>query len=174
MKQILFLSLILIFCCGLQVDAMFQSDKIRPKDKAFNAIVALMFMDGYAKFCDTRQSDVDKWVQNNTLLTDKFKSAYNKIMDDAYLADPELGLDFDPIFDAQDYPEKGFKVLKYDSASGYVTLCGKNWREFVVTVKVVFQNNRWLVDGAGIINIPKDKQRVSLYNKLRIEQKLST
>jgi hypothetical protein len=155
----------MIFCCDLQVEAMFHSDNIKPKDKAFNAIVALRFMDGYAKFCNSHQRNVDHWVKCNTLLTERFKSAYKKMIDDAYRADPEVGLDFDPIFDAQDYPEKGFKVLKYDSASGYVTLCGKNWREFVVTVKVVFQNNRWLVDGAGIINIPKDKQRVSRYNK---------
>jgi len=150
----------MIFCFELQIDAMFQSNKIKQKDKSFNANVALKFMDSYVKFCNNRQTDEGNWVKNNKLLTDRFKSTYKKIMDDANKADPELGLDFDPIFDAQDYPDKGFKIIKYDSASGFVILCGKDWKEFTVTVKVVFQNNKWLVDGVGIINIPKDKQRI--------------
>jgi len=151
----------MVFCCDLQVDASFQPGTINQKGRFVHADVALQFMDNYAKLYDNQQKDVDSWIKDNTLLTTRFKSTYKKIMDDAYKADPELGLDFDPIFDAQDYPDKGFKVLKYNRASGYVTLCGKDWEAFTVIVKVVFQNNRWLVDGAGIINIPKDKQRDS-------------
>ncbi len=160
MKQFIYLSLIMIFCCDLQIMSQ-PADKKSQNMKTANAYVALKFMDSYKKFCDmrTEKADVDKWIENNTLLTDRFKSTYKKILTDAYKEEPEVGLDFDPIFDAQAYPDKGFKILKYDSASGYVTLGGIDWEVYSVTVKIVFQNNKWLVDGAGIINIPKDKQR---------------
>jgi hypothetical protein len=35
---------------------------------------------------------------------------------------------------------------------------GKDWKEFILVLKVVSQNDKWLVDGAGIINIPTDKR----------------
>ncbi len=159
MKQLIYLSLMMIFCCGLQV--MSQLDKISQNKQTSNADVALRFMTDYKKICDSRkeQVDMDKWIKNNLLLTDKFKSTYKMILADAYKTEPEVGLDFDPIFNGQDYPDKGFKITKYDSASGFVTLVGIDWKEYFVTVKIVYLNNKWLVDGAGIINIPKDKQR---------------
>lgn len=116
-------------------------------------------MYNFQSYSRKEQVDVDKWINNSTLLTDKFKSSYNKILADAYKDEPEVGLDFDPIFNGQDYPDKGFKITKYDSASGFVTLVGIDWKDFIVTVKIVFLKNKWLVDGAGIINIPEDKQR---------------
>jgi hypothetical protein len=140
---------------------MAQSDKNIQNKETSNADVALMFMNSYKNFLDSLQTraSIDKWVINNSLLTDKFKVSYKNILDDAYKVEPKVGLDFDPIFDAQDYPDKGFKVIKYDSASGYITLGGVDWKEFTVSVKTIFQNNKCLIDGAGIINIPKDKQR---------------
>lgn len=68
-----------------------------------------------------------------------------------------MGLDFDPIFDAQDFPDEGFIILSHDS-SGYVTLQGKDWPEFTVVAKVAWENNTWLVDGTGVINIPEEKR----------------
>ena len=152
----------MIFCCDLQI--MSQPDKNSQNKQTSNADVALRFMNNYKKICDSRYElkDIDKWLHDNPLLTVNFKSKYKKIMDDAHKEDPELGLDFDPIFDAQYYPDKGFELLKYDSISGYVTLRGKEiYNKFTVTVKIVLQNNKWLVDGAGIINIPKDKRRIN-------------
>jgi hypothetical protein len=80
----------MIFCCDLQADTMFQSDKIHPKDKTFNANVALMFIDDYAKFCNSCQKNADHWIKCNKLLSDRFKSAYKKMIDDAYNADPSI------------------------------------------------------------------------------------
>lgn len=135
---------------------MSQSDSC-----TFNPHIAVEFMNSYKKICDKNfdQTAIDKWVMNNAFLTDRFKITYKRILDNAAKEDPILGLDFDPIFNAQYYPDKGFKILRYDRSSGYVKLCGIDRTDFIVTVKVVFQNNKWLIDGAGIINIPKNKQR---------------
>jgi hypothetical protein len=79
-------------------------------------------------------------------------------LDSAQKKDPELGLDSDPVFDAQDFPEKGFSILKVDTLSQYVTVVGNDWKEFELVLKVERENNKWLVDGAGVINIPDDKR----------------
>lgn len=123
--------------------------------------VALQFINDYAAFCEpgSKQKLSDKnWIQHNPLLTKNFKDRYKAILDSAKLIDPELGLGFDPIFDAQDFPDKGFSILKTDAPGNYVTVVGTDWKEFELVLKLAFINNKWLVDGAGIINIPKDKQ----------------
>jgi len=69
-----------------------------------------------------------------------------------------MGLGADPIFDAQDYPSKGFELESIDETTNYLTMKGKDWSEFKLTMKVVEENGKWLVDGCGIVNIPKDKR----------------
>jgi len=123
--------------------------------------VALKFINGYAIFCTPRPNrTVDtNWVRNNSLLTENFKAIYYNLMDSVNKKDPEYGLGFDPIFDAQDFPDKGFEIINSDSIKGFVTLKGKDWPEFVLVLKVVNLNGKSLVDGCGIINIPADKRR---------------
>jgi hypothetical protein len=99
------------------------------------------------------------WIQKNELLTDSFKKNYKNLVDSAKKADPEMGLDFDPIFDAQDFPDKGCELLNCDQNTGYITVKGKiDWPEFNLVLKVVSQNGKWLVDGCGAINIPENKR----------------
>jgi hypothetical protein len=124
----------------------------------FNPKIALNFMNSYIDYIENRDYE-QNFVDKNILITNEFKSTYNKLHDDALREDPEYGLGFDPILDAQDYPEEGFEILNYDSISGFVVLKGKNWEAFTVSVKLKLINNSWLVDGAGVINIPEDKQR---------------
>lgn len=119
--------------------------------------VALQFINDYTRFC--LLTDKDKvsdsvWINQNILLTQNFKRHYKALVDSAWKADSELGLDFDPIFDAQDFPDKGFSIAKTDSSSGYVTVAGKEWKDFFLNIHVVLESNRSLVDGAGVINIP--------------------
>jgi hypothetical protein len=122
--------------------------------------VALKFINDYAEYCspENHDSSDSTWIQNNPLLTNSFKSRYKTILDSAQKVDPELGLDFDPIFDAQDFPDKGFSILKADTSSGYITVHGIDWEKFELVLKVVDIDNKWQVDGAGIINIPRDKR----------------
>jgi hypothetical protein len=122
--------------------------------------VALNFINDYAKFCtkaDQRSTEAE-WIRQNSSLTDDFKNRYRGLLDSAQKKDPELGLGSDPIFDAQDFPEKGFSIVKVDTLNGYVTVAGNDWKDFELVLKVEQENNKWLVDGAGIINIPADKR----------------
>jgi hypothetical protein len=41
----------------------------------------------------------------------------------------------------------------------YVTAEGKDWSTFTTIIKVSLVAGNWMVDGAGIVNIPEDKQR---------------
>jgi hypothetical protein len=123
--------------------------------------VALNFINDYTKFCTKtdRRSTEAEWIKQNSLLTDNFKNRYRDLMDSAQKKDPELGLGSDPIFDAQDFPEKGFSIVKVDTLSGYVTVAGSDWKDFELVLKIEqSNNNKWLVDGAGVINIPDDKR----------------
>jgi hypothetical protein len=121
--------------------------------------VALTFINDYTKMCTSPQrTTTAEWIKQNSLLTDNFKNRYKTLSDSAQKKDPELGLGSDPIFDAQDFPEKGFSLLKIDTLKRYVTVAGNDWKEFELVLKVAQQNNKWLVDGAGVINIPGDKR----------------
>lgn len=122
--------------------------------------VALRFINSYAEYCEklmTKEAVDSNWIYNNKLLTESFKGKYKSIIDSAFAEEPELGLDADPIFDAQDYPNKGFEMIATDK-NGFVTVRGKDWKEFVVVLKVISQDGKWLVDGAGTINIPIAKR----------------
>ncbi|WP_295448668.1 hypothetical protein [uncultured Thiodictyon sp.] len=138
-------------------------------DCTAQAKVASDFINDYKRYSDLPNDDGKKvtpdiWVQQNTQVTDGFKRAHKKLVGNAYQesASEEDGLDADPIFDAQDYPDQGFKVLRCDAATNYVTLKGidPNFEPepYEVTVKTIKTEQGWLVDGAGVINIPKDKQ----------------
>ncbi len=116
--------------------------------------VALDVMNDYVANANAGK-DAEKWVKNQKLLTDDFKKDYRKMMEDAWKDDPEMGLGFDPIFNAQDYPEKGFEIKSVDSKTGLVTLQGLDWPDFIVATKLIEVNGEWLVDGAGVIRIPK-------------------
>ncbi len=125
--------------------------------------IALKFINDYTGFCSRKMSvhsDTTEasWIQHNLLLTDNFKNRYKNILDAAKKADPELGLDFDPVLDAQDFPDKGFAISESDTANGYVTMTGIGQPDFKLVLKLTSQNNTWLVDGAGVINIPGDKR----------------
>ena len=122
--------------------------------------VALNFINDYTKFSMPKaQASIDtNWIDRNELLTDHFKTAYRALLDSARKEDPELGLGFDPIFDAQDFPDKGFSIFKADTLGGYVTVVGNDWKEFELVLKVVQNDKKWLVDGAGVINIPGEKR----------------
>lgn len=149
-KLVLFLIVILGVSCNTQT-------KDNPsKTPDFN--VALTFINDYAKFCEPKTPPTidSTWIERNPLLTDSFKKKYKNIIDSAYIENPEIGLECDPIFSAQDFDSK-YIILKADTVNGYVTMCGTKWKESIIEMKVVYQNNKWLVDGSGMINIPQER-----------------
>ncbi len=115
--------------------------------------VALNFINGYIDNANKMSEAVGavEWVAVNPLATDNYKAALKKVYGDAEMIDADL------VFDAQDYDDTGMEIESADEA-GYVVLRGINWKEFKVILKLVKQNNQWLVEGCGNINIPQDKR----------------
>lgn len=126
------------------------------------AKLANSFIDEYLKYVFHQQENqtIFQWLQKNKKLTDNFKKSYQQLVEKAEKEDPELGLDFDPIFNAQDFPEQGFNIVNCEEDSNFVTLAGKgkDWEGFKVVLKVVNTKKGWLVDGSGAVNIPENKQ----------------
>jgi len=121
---------------------------------------ALKFINDYVTNLEKigNKTEIIEWVNSNNLTTKSFKSELKKIIDDAYKTEPEVGLSFDPILDAQDNPEKGFELEVFDEKTNYLIIRGKDWQEFKLTMKVAEENGNWLVDGCGIVNIPDSKK----------------
>jgi len=141
-----------------------KSENPGAKDNSLNTAytsVALRFINGYVEDCNkmNESKGVVEWVTASPDATANLKHELKALVDKSYEEDPEMGLDADPIFDAQDYPDAGFEVVSTDEKTGYVVVKGINWKEFTLTMKLVNENGKWLVDGCGVINIPVDKRR---------------
>ena len=161
-KTWLFLFVVLFVSCNTQQEVDPKNGTGSTETKQTPDIeVALKFITDYAAVCSANPDGAKNgsWIQQNEGLTDNFKKSYKKMVDSADRADPAMGLDFDPVFDAQDFPDKGFELLSYDHNTGYLSVKGKiDWPEFNLVMKVVSQNGKWLVDGCGAINIPENKR----------------
>lgn len=122
-----------------------------------NYDMAIQFINDYLDFSNDAKSEVGliDWVSNRNDVTAGFKNKLRFVLAEAEKNDPELGLGFDPILDAQDSPDK-FELDKTDSV--YLTVKGVNLPEFKLTLKLKLEENKWLVDGAGIINVPENKR----------------
>ncbi|MFT4073102.1 MAG: DUF3828 domain-containing protein [Dysgonamonadaceae bacterium] len=120
--------------------------------------VALKFINGYVAACNASTNETE-WIKNNSACTPAFKHKLSELIDKAFEEDPEYGLGFDPILNAQDYPEEGFEVDRYDLQAGYAVVRGKaEWKAMRITVKLIRKDGKWYIDGCGIINIPKNRQ----------------
>lgn len=160
-KLCLFLIVILTFSCSSRHENKGTNTETKTVESStpdFN--VALKFINDYTTLCgkSTGLDSQSDWIAKNSLLTANFKEKYKSLLDSANNEDPELGLESDPIFDAQDFPDSGFKILNSDNNTGFVTVKGNGEDSYTVVLKIVLINDKWLVDGAGIINIPADKQ----------------
>jgi hypothetical protein len=119
--------------------------------------IAIKFINDYLDFLNDSKSEIGliEWVYQRHDVTGEFKNELNRILEEAEKNDPVLGLGFDPILEAQDYPNR-FKLDKTESE--YLIVKGENWTEFRLTLKMKLVDNKWLVDGAGIINVPENKR----------------
>lgn len=120
--------------------------------------VALKFINDYNKDLFNPNSEALEWLSKNKTVSQNLVERYKQMLDSAEIADPELGLDFDPIFNAQDSDEQGFEIKEIDSVLGYVTVRGKSAPNFEIVIKVIEKDGVTLVDGSGVVNIPKSKQ----------------
>lgn len=157
--QIVLFTLLFVSSCSAPVETL-QEQKSTTADTSVNVEIALTFINDYVAHCATMPgfNDTEVWIKNNTLLTERFKKSYFDLLETARKEDPELGLGFDPIVDAQDFPEKGFVIRQSDQQSGYVSMEGKDWQDFTLVAKLVNESGKTLVDGCGVINIDSDKR----------------
>lgn len=142
-------------------DNQYQSPDIENSVEAQKS-VALKFINDYVENANLMGKAIEtrKWVAQNTMVTESFKKVVTAMIDEAEKNDPELGLGFDPIFDAQDYPEEGFRIEQIDGKTNLVTVSGKKWNDFKLKIKLTLINGVWLVDEAGAVNI-SSKERIN-------------
>ena len=95
-----------------------------------------------------------RWVNANPNLSDAFKQALRKAVVDARKADPEMGLDSDPIINAQDFPEKGYRAKDIQVTGDIATVVmeGIDSPDFKISVQLVRSANKWKIDAIGDIN----------------------
>lgn len=147
-------------CNSKQQDQAEEKVAISPTEvnQELDPQVALDFINTYVDYCNRMNDEISitEWIESSQLVTLNFKEELKKLMEEALEEDPEYGLGFDPILDAQDYPDEGFDILEFDEETGYVTVVGKSWEDFVLNIRVVNQTGETMVDGCGVINIPEE------------------
>ena len=154
MKYI-FILLLFIVSCKKPIDS--ENDKTKfSGDIDYN--VALKFINDYNKDFFNPHIKTSEWLSRNKMVTKNLVDRYKQMVDSAEIDDPELGLDFDPIISGQDSDEQGFEIKEIDSLNGYVTVQGKSYSEYKIVLKLIEKNGVTLVEGSGVINIPKSRQ----------------
>ena len=120
--------------------------------------VALTFINSYVDHCNDMNDStgVIEWVYSNDLTTNSFKNEVKRLVEEAFREDPETGLGLDPIFAAQDYPHDGFEFDSLENTTNLIVVKGKEWPDFKLVIKMALENNKWLVDGCGIVNTATD------------------
>jgi hypothetical protein len=133
------------------------NEKTTTSEKPDSISVALLFINDYIKHLNSGDPfDRMSWVENNELATDEFKASYKKLFTEAFEDDPEAGLDYDPILNAQDTPD-GFEFVRLEDHE-YVVMKGTDQPQFTNVLRVRFVVDRWLVEGTGVVNIPEEKR----------------
>lgn len=122
-----------------------------------NYEVAIQFINDYLDYSNELKSEIGliDWVTRRNDVTTDFKNELIRVLNEAEKNNSEHGLGFDPILDAQDSPNR-FVINKTESE--YLIVKGENWPEFELIIKVKLVDNKWIVDGSGIINIPVNKR----------------
>jgi len=145
---------VLLLILFFNTDSKSQDTNTKP-----DTTIALKFVNDYVLFCIKNRSVVNypKWIKNNKLATDEFKLLYIEMTEASTKDESEVRLKFDPIFNGQDFPQKGFSISQVDD-DGYVAVKGKDMPQFKTVVKMKAVGGKWMVDGAGILNIPRKKQ----------------
>lgn len=157
MKKLLFIFGLLLISCNSSSPKKESHLLERIPTKETDYQVGLDFINDYLDFLynwDENSNRVD-WLENREDVTDKFKSELRTLQEEAEKENSEYGLGFDPILDAQDSPSK----FEIESKKGnYMIVKGTDWPDFLLTLKLLYDEETWLVDGAGVVNVPKDKQ----------------
>lgn len=156
MRGLTIIIFLTLFSCKQSVST--EKGDIIEQNQAEN--IALEFINNYVGFCNDRNSELGltEWISEQSNVSEQFNTELKKLITETEIIKPELGLGFDPIFNAQDYPNKGFELDKSDKKSEYITVKGKNWNDFKLKIKMERKNEQWLVNGIGIINMTENER----------------
>lgn len=115
---------------------------------------AITFINSYVSFIEGNSNEFPPyaWVQKNALLSNEFKAAYKKTIEAGYLEDPELGIGYDPILNAQDIPgSKGYMAISCSPEKHTVELQDKENKAFINAVELTYVDGKWLITSIGSI-----------------------
>lgn len=148
----IFNAVVLLSCSsGINHNDKVEKPEIETNKEAIQA--GLSFINSYVQNCNQMRSALGavEWVSSQNQVTNNFKTKLKTMEEEALKLEPVMGLEADPLFDAQDYPDKGFELENYNQQTGVLIVKGIGWPEFKVTMKLVQQNEKWLVDACGSV-----------------------
>ncbi len=109
-------------------------------------------VDGFFAQYVAQVDSAETWVDASPVLTPAFKQAYTQLYADAQAQ--EMGLDSDPVLNAQDVPAVPYKTrtatISGDRATAEVT--NAEWADALIRVSLVNVNGEWRIDGINDIN----------------------
>lgn len=138
MKHLLLVMLGLLFATFA-----FAADAKGTPDEAAQA-----FMDSYFTYLNgDGKADAKKLIQESPYLTAELKKAYAKHMS-------QETVDADPILNAQDFPDKGFKVAKtkVEGDKAQITYAPRQegWEQ-TIKAQLVLVKGKWLIAHIGAL-----------------------
>ena len=145
MKKLLSILVFALLITGCQ-----DKEANKATDASEGIAVAEKFINDYVANCNKMNEAVPtlEWIMANPDASPEFKKAAKKLIEDAYKDDPELGLEYDPIFNAQDYPEEGFTMV---GDPNRLIAKAKGMENFIVPMSTAKINGRWMVTMCGDI-----------------------
>jgi len=108
--------------------------------------LGLDFANDYRNLSDSSSSFSSKldWLESCEMVSPAFLSSYEQLM--------EQDIDFDPVFNAQDYPDEGFSIAHKDSINNRLLLQGIDWPAFKLEIQLIQTESGWKIDQAGVVN----------------------
>lgn len=147
------LSLTSVITCNAQAQHAIIKNRI---DQSVAENVAVDFINNYVRYSNSQEvkPTLVQWINEQPYITEKFKMILDTLISQAEKDDSEMGLGFDPIFNAQDYPDKGFELAEVRNENDVVLVRGIDWSDFTLNIKLKkIQEDLWYVDGVGIVNM---------------------
>lgn len=157
-KLICLFSILLLIACKedarvndpAKISSEIETDHSKDISKGIG--VAEKFINDYVANCNRMKEAVPvlEWIMARHDASEEFKQAAKKLVEEAYEADPELGLGYDPVFDGQDYDDSGYSAEGGDPSK--IIVRGKTESGFIVPMSVEKTNGNWMVTMCGAIN----------------------
>ena len=113
--------------------------------------VAVNFINTYFKAYTSGEIDIDQWVYDNSLVTQRYRDEYrNEVLENENCsADGTIDECSFPIRDqGGDLYTGKFKAVNYNSSTGYVTVKPTQFDSESDTyrIKVIKSNDKWMID----------------------------